>query len=231
MAEKKDLLETIDEARAKNVTPKKFEETWGYTLDEHAERMMDFIHELESEEDASDEETEKEETKRTIVCGCTKSATYIIKMKNESKVSQQEMKNAFVQLHMALVRMLVHEIEKHKEESKEECKQESAERFLAYRLRKGGSKRPSRSLNLKELFERMAAEEWSDCSRVGFMVMDFDWLKPDEKEDTLFRTLNQPLPDGVYLERCTPDMLYPDLPIVEAHCAWKPLKRPKERSN
>ncbi len=49
MAKNKDLMEKIDEVRANNVTPEKFEEKWGYTLEDHAERMMQFIHELEGE--------------------------------------------------------------------------------------------------------------------------------------------------------------------------------------
>ena len=49
MAENWDLLEKIDEVRANNITPEKFEERWGYTLEDHAERMMQFIHELEGE--------------------------------------------------------------------------------------------------------------------------------------------------------------------------------------
>ncbi len=47
MAKEMDLLERIDEVRANNVTPKKFKETWGYTLEDHSKRMMDFIHRLE----------------------------------------------------------------------------------------------------------------------------------------------------------------------------------------
>lgn len=49
MAKKKDLLERIDEARANRVSPEKFEETWGYSLDEHVANMMDFICKLEDE--------------------------------------------------------------------------------------------------------------------------------------------------------------------------------------
>ncbi len=49
MAEKLNLLDKIDEVRANKVTPEKFEERWGYTLEDHAKRMMQFIHELEGE--------------------------------------------------------------------------------------------------------------------------------------------------------------------------------------
>ena len=52
-----DLLERIDEVRANNVTPKKFKDTWGYTLQDHSKRMMDFIHGLESQ--ANKKRTEK----------------------------------------------------------------------------------------------------------------------------------------------------------------------------
>ena len=42
------VLETIDEARAKRVSPEQFEQTWGYSLEHHVEHMMSFINELES---------------------------------------------------------------------------------------------------------------------------------------------------------------------------------------
>ena len=41
------ILETIDEARANRVSPEKFEQTWGYSLEHHVEHMMSFINELE----------------------------------------------------------------------------------------------------------------------------------------------------------------------------------------
>ena len=47
MKKKVNLIETIDEARANRVSPEKFEQTWGYSLEHHVERMMDFINELE----------------------------------------------------------------------------------------------------------------------------------------------------------------------------------------
>lgn len=47
MKKKVNLIETIDEARANRVSPEKFEQTWGYNLEHHVERMMDFINELE----------------------------------------------------------------------------------------------------------------------------------------------------------------------------------------
>ncbi len=50
MARKLDLLEKIDETRANSVTPEKFEQIWGYSLDDHAGRMMDFIHKLEEDD-------------------------------------------------------------------------------------------------------------------------------------------------------------------------------------
>ncbi len=50
MADKLNLLDKIDEARANKVTPMKFEEKWGYPLEDHAKRMMQFIHELEGKD-------------------------------------------------------------------------------------------------------------------------------------------------------------------------------------
>lgn len=50
MVKTKDLLDRIDEVRANTVTPEKFKETWGYSLEEHVDDMMDFIHELEAKE-------------------------------------------------------------------------------------------------------------------------------------------------------------------------------------
>ena len=48
MKKNSNFLETIDEARAKRVSPEKFEQTWGYSLEHHVEHMMSFINELES---------------------------------------------------------------------------------------------------------------------------------------------------------------------------------------
>lgn len=47
MAKKMGLLERIAEITANSVTPEEFKETWGYTIDEHVEDMMDRIHQLE----------------------------------------------------------------------------------------------------------------------------------------------------------------------------------------
>lgn len=57
MDKTKDLLDRIDEVRAKSVTPEKFKETWGYSLEEHVDDMMDFIHELEAKEAPVEEVT------------------------------------------------------------------------------------------------------------------------------------------------------------------------------
>lgn len=55
MAKQKDLLDRIDEVRANSVTPEKFKETWGYSLEDHVEDMMDFIRELEAKEAPAEE--------------------------------------------------------------------------------------------------------------------------------------------------------------------------------
>ncbi len=38
----------IDELRAKSVTPEKFKEMWGYSIDEYLEKMMKFAEELDA---------------------------------------------------------------------------------------------------------------------------------------------------------------------------------------
>ena len=48
-----DLLDRIDEVRANSVTPEVFKETWGYSLKEHVDKMMEFIRKLESGEPAA----------------------------------------------------------------------------------------------------------------------------------------------------------------------------------
>lgn len=50
------FIETIDEARANRVSPEKFEQTWGYSLEHHVERMMDFINELEKKGTPAEEQ-------------------------------------------------------------------------------------------------------------------------------------------------------------------------------
>ncbi len=42
------LLEKIDELRAKSVTHEKFKEMWGYSIDEYLEKMMKFAEELDA---------------------------------------------------------------------------------------------------------------------------------------------------------------------------------------
>lgn len=39
------LLEKIDELRAQKVTPEKFEETWGVSIEDHLDRLMAFVEE------------------------------------------------------------------------------------------------------------------------------------------------------------------------------------------
>lgn len=47
MEKKKDLIERIIEVTANSVTPEEFKKTWGYSIDEHVEDMMDRIRKLE----------------------------------------------------------------------------------------------------------------------------------------------------------------------------------------
>lgn len=44
------LLEKIDELRAKSVTPEQFEKTWGYSIDEYVDKMMRFVDERKAQE-------------------------------------------------------------------------------------------------------------------------------------------------------------------------------------
>lgn len=44
------LLEKIDEMRAKSVTPEKFEKMWGISLDDYLDQMMAYV----EAEDAKD---------------------------------------------------------------------------------------------------------------------------------------------------------------------------------
>lgn len=39
------LLEKIDEICAKSVTPERFEEVWGVSIEEHLDRLMEFVEE------------------------------------------------------------------------------------------------------------------------------------------------------------------------------------------
>ena len=41
------LIDRIDDVRANSVTPEEFKETWGYSLKEHVDDMMDFVRKLE----------------------------------------------------------------------------------------------------------------------------------------------------------------------------------------
>ena len=55
MRQKVDLIDRIDEVRANSVTPEQFKKRWGYSLEDHGKRMMDFIHKLEAEEAPAEE--------------------------------------------------------------------------------------------------------------------------------------------------------------------------------
>lgn len=50
MANEMGLLERIAEITANSVSPEEFKKTWGYTIDEHVEDMMDRIHQLEGKD-------------------------------------------------------------------------------------------------------------------------------------------------------------------------------------
>lgn len=39
------LLEKIDEICAKSVTPERFEKVWGVSIEEHLDRLMEFVEE------------------------------------------------------------------------------------------------------------------------------------------------------------------------------------------
>ena len=41
------LLEKIDELRAQSVTPEKFEMVWGVSIEDHLDRLMEFVAEQE----------------------------------------------------------------------------------------------------------------------------------------------------------------------------------------
>lgn len=42
------LLEKIDELRAQSVTPEKFEKVWGVSIEDHLNRLMEFVAEQEA---------------------------------------------------------------------------------------------------------------------------------------------------------------------------------------
>lgn len=54
------LLEKIDEMRAKSVTREKFKAMWGYSIDEYLDKMMAIV----EEQDAKDAAAEKKESSR-----------------------------------------------------------------------------------------------------------------------------------------------------------------------
>ena len=45
MTNKMNLLEKIDEICAKSVTPERFEEFWRVSIEEHLDRLMEFVEE------------------------------------------------------------------------------------------------------------------------------------------------------------------------------------------
>ena len=44
------LLEKIDELRAKSVTPEQFKKMWGYSIEEYMAKMMRFVEERKAQE-------------------------------------------------------------------------------------------------------------------------------------------------------------------------------------
>lgn len=47
------LLEKIDELRANSVTPEKFQEMWGYSIDEYVDKMEALFEQLDAEDAAA----------------------------------------------------------------------------------------------------------------------------------------------------------------------------------
>lgn len=45
------LLEKIDEICANKVTPERFEQVWGVSIEEHLDRLMEFVEEQKKLED------------------------------------------------------------------------------------------------------------------------------------------------------------------------------------
>lgn len=86
------LMDRIDEVRANSVTPEKFEETWGYSLKEHVDDMMDFIHELESK-DSADRVEKKVTKKERLQPKAIPAAAAKEKTTKRSKDIQEEMKS------------------------------------------------------------------------------------------------------------------------------------------
>lgn len=43
------LLEKIDELRANKVTPERFEKVWGKDIEEHLDRLMEFVEQQKKE--------------------------------------------------------------------------------------------------------------------------------------------------------------------------------------
>ncbi len=47
------LLEKIDELRANNVTPERFERVWGISIEDHLDELMAFVEMQETAEEAA----------------------------------------------------------------------------------------------------------------------------------------------------------------------------------
>lgn len=177
-------IDQIDEVRANSVTPEKFEEIWGYSLKEHVDGMMEFIHELESEAPA--ERVVKEVTKKErLQPEAIPVAAAKMKTAKSSKDIQEEMKRSLSEKIQNLVeKILTEDFIAVKGIGEERNCEERIQKLIKRRL---SNKKNSISWKLKLVAVKEESEE-SIATGVPMVIRNLD--NPDDDISIVARTLS-----------------------------------------
>lgn len=212
-----DLLDKIDEARASRVTPEKFEQTWGYSLEHHAKRMMDFIHNLEGKADQAEEpkcnptadEVQQPSADHDVDSAVSTPKKYVLFI----SFKERKEKTIYVEVCLNLIGML-------------------KEAFEEYELASWMSEEREEPAS-RDMVEEELAETLKYCQerifRKGMMLM-LDMDEVDQDED---RARIRTKVDGFLTKHSIPHQVeeidHGDIPVLELSFKSRIRNKPKER--
>lgn len=213
-----DLLDKIDEVRASRVTPEKFEQTWGYSLEHHAKRMMDFIHNLEGKADQAEEpkcnptadEVQQPSADHDVDSAVSTPKKYVLFISFKNRKEEK----TYVEISLKMIGMLKEAFEEYElaswmsEEREEPARQDMVEEELAE--------------TLKSCQERIV--------RKGMMLM-LDMDEVDQDED---RARIRTKVDGFLTKHCIPHQVeeidHGDIPVLGLSFKSRIRNKHKERA-
>ena len=248
MVDKLDLLERIDEARANRVSPERFEQTWGYSLESHVVNMMAYIHKLERD-DAPVEETvihpaedrkqpagDQEENvaenakessgKKVYVLYWSKTSEPLSESATEAGLGfvEEDLHDSMMKAIETLSQWIAYGIKKAGQVPDEKTPQKHPKEGrevgrLLFRYRKCRSKRTGKKMSLYELKERIKTDKLVIAPKGMLVMLDFDFLSRDGDQNEILKKLNGAMPEGVRIKPIDKEMeLDYKLPILEVYC-------------